>query len=364
LSQRSLFPVGPEDWNLAAHLFKADRLTLARELRGLSKVELASQIGKTASAISQFESERTRPDVHTLASLQLALQVPLSFFTAVSTAPALGTDSAFFRSLRSTSQKDRRRLLARGSVISAVVRELENVVEFPAVDVPFLDIDVESPDALEDAALELRRQWGMGLGPINNIVHLLESKGILVAEIPDECAAVDAFSVRSTYRPIMFLVGNRAPSRCRFDAAHELAHLTIHADVAAANPDMERQAHRLGSAFMCPKESFLHECPTHLNIDHFYELKRRWRVSVQALVRRAYDLGVFSEATYRRAFVRLGQLGERKSERLEPDLEQPTLLGQAIGLLADRTAFCARLGLTESMLEQLGQSARGVPLAE
>jgi Zn-dependent peptidase ImmA (M78 family) len=115
---------------------------------------------------------------------------------------------------------------------------------------------------------------------------------------------------------------------------------------------------------MCPKESFLHECPTHLNIDHFYELKRRWRVSVQALVRRAYDLGVFSEATYRRAFVRLGQLGERKSERLEPAPEQPTLLGQAIGLLSDRAAFCARLGLTEAMLEQLGKSSRGVPLDE
>jgi Zn-dependent peptidase ImmA (M78 family)/DNA-binding XRE family transcriptional regulator len=361
LSRQGLLPVGPDDWHLAAHLFRAEQLTLARELRGFTKVELAARIGKTASAISQFETGRTKPDVQTIASLQLALQVPLPFFTTASQASALTTDSAFFRSLRSTSQKDRRRLLARGTVISAVVRELENVVQFPAVDSPFLDIDVESPAALEEAALELRRRWGMGLGPISNIVHLLESKGILVAEIPDECADVDAFSVRSTYRPIVFLVGNRAPSRCRFDAAHELAHLTVHADVAAANPDMERQAHRLGSAFLCPQESFLRECPTHLNIEHFYELKRRWRVSVQALVRRAFDLGVFSEATYRRAFVRLGQLGERTAERCEPAVEHPTLFRQALGLLPDRAGFCARLGLTEVMLEQFLRSGPAIP---
>lgn len=81
---------------------------------------------------------------------------------------------------------------------------------------------------------------------------------------------------------------------------------------------------------LLPKESFLIECPHWLNWDHFYELKRRWKVSVGALVRRAFDLKCISEATYRRAYVHLNKTGERTHERDEPASEPPTLLSKAI----------------------------------
>lgn len=351
--QGELLPVGSEDWHLASHLFRKERLTLARELRGLTKVELASRIKKTASAISQFETGRSRPDVATLAALQLVLQVPLVFFATPLQEPLLSTDSAFFRSLRSATQKERRTLLGHGSIISSVVRALEQIVHFPAVQLPLLDIDLESSDAIEGAAEELRRCWGLGLGPISNMVTLLEAKGIIVAQIPHPCAAVDAFSVRSTYRPLVFLVGSHPPSRSRFDAAHELGHLAIHEDVVAENHDVETQAHRFGSAFLAPRESFLRECPRFLNFDHLYELKRRWGMSVQALVRRCYDLGVFSEATYRRAYVRLAQMGQRMVEPHEPPAERPSLLHQALALLPNTSLFYASLGISEALLQHV-----------
>ena len=96
---------------------------------------------------------------------------------------------------------------------------------------------------------------------------------------------------------------------------------------------MERQANAFASAFLIPHDSFLRECPTRLDWGHFYELKRRWRVSVQALIRRARDVGKLSDATYRRAFFLLSRRGERQHERDEPPTEPTTLVRSAISAL-------------------------------
>jgi Zn-dependent peptidase ImmA (M78 family) len=158
----------------------------------------------------------------------------------------------------------------------------------------------------------------------------LESKGVLVTIVPDTCGDIDAFSGWHAGRPIVFLVEHSEASRLRYDAAHELGHLVMHMDVAPGSTELERQANRFGAAFLLPRESFLPECPKRLNWDHFYELKQRWRISVQALVRRAYDLGRISEASYRRAFVQLNARHERVHERFEPQAEAPTMIARAL----------------------------------
>jgi len=358
-------PIGGRDVHLATHLFRPDRLALARELRGFTKVELAELVGKTPSALSQFESGRIKPDPQTTTALADVLQVPLGFFAHTSVTQPLSTDSAFFRSLRSTSQKDRRRLLARGTLICDLVRLLEDQVDFPSVQVQLADMTTRSGDDIERCALDVRAALGLGLGPIPSIIALLESKGVLITRVPSSCSEVDAFSVRSNYRPIVFLVTEkRSASRTRFDAAHELGHLVMHADVATANPDTEREANRFAGAFLVPRESFLRECPRYLNWDHFYELKRRWLMSVAALVRRAFDLGLLSEASYRRAFMQLNQRGERLQEHDEPPVEQPTLLRQAVALLGEDMpleALCSHLGINRALLEELVDDGTAYP---
>jgi Zn-dependent peptidase ImmA (M78 family) len=168
------------------------------------------------------------------------------------------------------------------------------------------------------------------------VVKLLESKGIVVALIPDDCQEVDAFSAWHDGRPLIFLVRHKgSTSRTRFDAAHELGHLVMHADVAAGSPELERQANRFASAFLLPRESFLPECPRNLNWPLFRELKQRWKVSIAALLKRAYDLECLSEASYRRAFVHLNQTGERRREQHEPPAEDATLIAQAVAAIAD-----------------------------
>ena len=323
-------PLGPNDVHLATHRFQAARLTLARELRALTRAELAERIGKTPSAISQFEVGRTRPDAKTLAAIALVLGMPIGFF-ARSVAAPISVDACHFRTLRSASQRERRRLISMGTLLCELVDSLEEHVEFTAEQVTRVTRPVRSAEDIEQCVNEVRKQWGLGLGPIPNVTKLLQSQGILVCTVPRTCREVDAFSAWYRERPLIFLVAEHGASRTRFDATHELGHLVMHADAAPGSQEIEREAHRFAGAFLVPRESFLAECPRWLNWGHFHELKARWKVSVAALVRRAYDLGVLSDASFRRACIHLRHEGQ--SEPFEPAAEPPDFLSKAVKLL-------------------------------
>lgn len=330
-------PIGSTDLHLAAHLFHPPRLTLAREMRAWTKAELAERIGKSPAAISQFEAGgrvSCKPDAATLGQMALALGVPVSFFARKYPTAKLDIEQCHFRSLRSTSQRDRRKLLAIGTLTCDLLEFLEEHLDLPGDDVSRLATTVRSTDDIEKAAADVRRAWNLGLGPIPNVTRLLELHGVVVVHIPDGCAEVDAFSTWNDERPLIFLTMTKgSTSRTRFDASHELGHLVMHADVSPGNADLERQANRFASAFLLPAEPFIAECPRWLNWEQFYELKARWRVSVQALVKRAFDLRVLSEASYRRAFVHLNKTGERQHERGEPPPEPATLLTKSVAEL-------------------------------
>lgn len=351
-------PLGRGDAHIAAHMFQPYRLTLARELRGRSKAQLADAVQKTPSAISQFETGRTKPDAQTLQKLALALEVQLGFFAKVGGTPLISTDNCYFRSLRSASQRDRRSLLAVGTILCDLVSLLEDHVDLPREQVTSVATSAGNADEIEQAAIEVRRKWGLGLGPIPAIIKLLENKGVIVTRIPAEREQVDAFSTCNNHRPIVFLVtGKNSRSRARFDAAHELGHLVLHADITAASPEAERQANRFASAFLLPRDTFLRECPNYLNWDHLYELKRRWRVSIAALVKRGFDLGRISEASYRRAFIHLNETGQRQGEtRDEPEVEYPTTLKRALDTASREyplSLLCDHLGIFERDLQEI-----------
>jgi Zn-dependent peptidase ImmA (M78 family)/transcriptional regulator with XRE-family HTH domain len=329
-------PIGPGDVHLAAHRFQGVRLTVARDLRALTRAELAERVFKTPSAISQFEGGRSRPDGRTLAALSLVLGMPVGFF-ARTDCRALALDGCHFRSLRSASQRERRRLLAIGTLICELFEALEEHMDFPPEQVSAVARATMSADDIEACAIEVRRAWGLGQGPIPNVVKLLQSKGVVPCMVPPTCRDVDAFSAWHVGRPLVFLVGDQQGTRMRFDAAHELGHLVMHADVNPGGHEVERDAHRFAGAFLIPRDQFVAEWPRWLNWEQIFELKRRWGISASALVRRSYDLGLLSEPSYRRANIRLRQ--DASIDPHEPAPEYPTILQKSVALLQEDSAL-------------------------
>lgn len=341
----------------AARKFTPDRLTVAREMAGLEIKEVAQRIQTSLSAVAQFEKGKAKPKAETLIRLALALGVPPAFFAA-EPLPELPMDGCHFRSLRSASIKERRRVIAHGRVMRRIVEYLRDLVSFPAEQISAVACSVETAVKVEELALAVRDAWNLGQGPISNVVSLLEAKGVVLVEIPGHSARLDAFSVWVKELPVVFLTPDKnSGSRRRFDVAHELGHLLMHQGRSAGDPEAEKEAHAFASAFLLPKAPFLSECPRRLDWVRLRQMKQRWTVSLAALVRRAFDLGLYTEATYRRAYSILNQRGWRTAEPDEPEMERPTLLPRAVALLGQAGYSVGRiaedLSLSEGLIERL-----------
>ncbi len=109
--------------------------------------------------------------------------------------------------------------------------------------------------------------------------------------------------------------------------------MLLHRGRDPGSQELETDADAFAGALLLPRGPFLAECPRRLDWDRLRVLTRRWGVSVAAIVRRAFDLGIFTEATYRRAYSVLHQLGWRTREPDEPMMERPELLQRAVEML-------------------------------
>jgi Zn-dependent peptidase ImmA (M78 family) len=91
---------------------------------------------------------------------------------------------------------------------------------------------------------------------------------------------------------------------------------------------------------MAPRESFIKECPRRWSYPAFEDLKKRWKVSIATLVRRAYDLGCISKSAYTTANIELRkQLNEEGGEKAEWETERPVMIQQSLDLLSDKTSL-------------------------
>jgi Zn-dependent peptidase ImmA (M78 family)/transcriptional regulator with XRE-family HTH domain len=346
--------VNDVDPKAAAALFDRHQLTLARQNVGLKKTELAERIGKSAASITQFENGDARPSAAVLASLALALDFPLAFFMADANQwdDDVYSTVAFFRSLRSTSLSDRQKAVANARIYYRLSRTLEQFVDLPEVNIPIvpqLDLNADR-EQIEAAAAAVRTAWKIPNGPIGNVVRLLEANGLLVLRSELESNKVDAFSKRFPGRPVVVLGDDKADAaRSRFDAAHELGHLILHADEDPGNARLERQANQFASAFLMPASEIRTELSPRVDWQRLAQLKRFWGVSMAALLYRSRDLGVLSPTAYQRAVAKMSALGWRNAEPAPlARSESPVLLATAMRVLEPD-------GYT---LEQLGRDSR------
>jgi Zn-dependent peptidase ImmA (M78 family)/transcriptional regulator with XRE-family HTH domain len=326
----------------ASALFDGSRLTLARHLAGLRKSDLATLVGKSATAVAAWESGAKRPISATVAQLALSLGVDPGFFAVRSDDIAALSTTPHFRSLRSTSQLARDQAFAYGQLAVDIATSLERHVEFPDVDVPSCPVAVDdsSGDGPENAARLVREVWQIGPGPLGHLVRLVENHGVLVVFSPPQTASVDAYSFDTRLRPVIVLNPiKRDYYRQRFDLAHELGHLVMHGDAEPGGRIVEEQAHRFASELLMPAAEVRDLLPATMGGSvwiHLGKLKEQWGVSLQALLFRSRRLGRLSDVSYRNAMTAISARGWRRDEPgLVNTIEQPSLLPKAVELLAN-----------------------------
>jgi Zn-dependent peptidase ImmA (M78 family)/transcriptional regulator with XRE-family HTH domain len=329
--------------------FEPARLRLARELRERSQADLARSLDVTPAAASQFESGVTRPSPEMTRRLSTVLSVPEEFLRL----PVTETHEGFFRSLRRTSVGHRRRARAIAHVAHDIALTAEPR-QLPAAAIPCLPtagLHASRTD-LEDAARKARAALAVPRGPVANVVKILEDHGLVVIRLPLDTADVDAFSLPFPDRPVVVLGADKNDrARSRFDAAHELGHLVAHGDQVWGIKEVEQQAHWFAAEFLMPASDIAHELPSRADWPKLFDLKRKWQVSLGALLMRARALGRMSEGQYLTAVKAASARGWR---RIEPvPLGRPEQPAQFTRLLTMPEAQRAAAALPADILDAL-----------
>jgi len=329
--------------------FQPARLSQVLAARKLSQVQLASLVGVSAATISKWRAGSQYPEREALDRLANVVNVNPEWFTRH---PNSKISPPFFRSNASAHVAARAMLEARMAWAQDIGIALSDFVDFPSVNLPqrtFTEPDQITSDEIERAACEFRDALRLGRGAIQDLALACEGAGIIIIREETGISQIEGLSAWSgaLARPFVLLSADKDNGyRSRFDLAHEIGHLILHRCIARAtererHKQLEHQAHRFAGALLLPAEAFASEIRTPVTLDDLLLLKRRWGVSVAAIIMRLRALKVIDEDGMQSLFKRRSARWGAKAEPGDNDRlpERPRLLRRSIELLVDQNVM-------------------------
>ncbi len=324
-----------------------ERIKQARRLREMSQRALAERVGLSATAISKYEQDKLTPGSEVLLRLARALGVQVEFFIR----------PTFVKNITPAFRKRSNFGRKKANTVLAIIQdwlerylEIENILQLGVPKFVYPEgfpYEVKTGRDIEAAVLALREAWQLGLDPIENLVQLLEDKGIKVGRVEagEQFDACTFFVDIDGRLPVIAVKSGIPGDRMRFNLAHELGHLLLKVK-GELNP--EKAASRFAGAFLVPEPVVKFELGNRRRILDIYELhllKHKYGLSMQAWLYRAKDLGILSNAKFQalnRAFRARGWHRKEPGDAYPP--EQPTrferLVMQALveGIISSKKA--------------------------
>ena len=151
--------------------FIGDRLREGREARGITAISLASIVGISRAAISQYEQGVQSPRPEIMERICNTLRLPEGFFVS---SREKHEGAIYWRSLASTKKIARRAAEVRLDWFQDIINYSKDYVEYPETRIPEIDLPNDplrlANDDIEKIALQVRAYWDLGEGPILNAV--------------------------------------------------------------------------------------------------------------------------------------------------------------------------------------------------
>ncbi|MGH2484399.1 MAG: helix-turn-helix domain-containing protein [Ktedonobacterales bacterium] len=325
---------------------KQARLSAGLTLSGVVSRLAERGVTITKAGISKYELGRSTPSASFLLALADALNVKASYFLHEPTAEI---EWLAFRKHSSLTASRQEQIKSRAATTADRQFEL-TVLLYPEEQPVFPEPSpARTEDEVEAAAGVLRNAWNLGDAPIESVTQAVEDHGGIVVAWDEDAGKFDGLSAWINGRFPLAVINSHVPrDRSRYNLAHELGHMALSAEGLSDN-EQERIAHRFAAAFLVPADIARHELGParhHLDIHELGLLKRKYGLSIQAWIRRAYDLGIINHAEYSRLYMMMSARGMRKSEPYDlPGRETPTRLQQmtlhalAEGLITEEKAL-------------------------
>jgi Zn-dependent peptidase ImmA (M78 family) len=302
---------------------------LARESRGLSQSALAAHMGIAQGTLSKVENGQADATDEFVEKLSDALGYPPAFF--FDDYAARNLPISFYRKRISTKISTVRAIRARINILRLHVQKLLLSVDLPECRVPSINLS-EYGGSPERVARELRIRWHLPRGPIENLTDTLEDAGVVIVRCDFGTNEVDAISLWEPADdiPPMVFVSDRIPGdRLRFSLAHETAHLMLHSHLPLPSETIEAEANAFASEFLMPS-SDIRNFLNRINLSKLAALKPHWKVSMQSLLERAWQLEQVTDRQRRYFWMQINARGYRTEEPFPIEREEPKLINELI----------------------------------
>ncbi len=311
-----------------------ERLKSARAAQGLSLRDLASLVGVSAQALSNYERGASLPGSTLLISMARALKVKVEFFFRPVTLPLTELE---FRKKNALPAKEQRTIIGRIQDWLERYAQVDALFPHRAED-RFLDGPkhlIEATDDVERLAEELRDAWNLGRAPIECMTALLEEHGVRVFLLDETPESFDACAFRTHGRCGIVARADLPGDRLRFNLAHELGHLITNTPDEGDKRTREKPTMRFAAAFLVPRDVAFVELGRkrhQLNLDELYLLKQKYGLSMSAWIYRAKDLEIISPLLAQRLFMlfRKQHWFEREPGEPYPAEPKPQLMRQMV----------------------------------
>jgi Zn-dependent peptidase ImmA (M78 family)/DNA-binding XRE family transcriptional regulator len=334
--------------------FDPKALWVARSFRGMTVSDLAREAGVSRQIASAIENRSAPPYRPALLAMATALRFPFEFFF---TSPVVPDRSVFhFRRAASVPEHAIHQAMAHAALFASLAEGFSAFGRFKRARLP--EVVPTSNDEIEAAAESFRAAIGLRPDtPIVNATRAVEKAGIFLGIFDSGAMQIDGYAW-SERVPLIMLNKSAPWSRRRFSVMHEAGHIVMHRK--SSPDDREQQAHRFAGAVLVPRAPFFREFPRpirrDLNWAALIAMKERWGVSIQAIVHRAYDLGLIDAIQYRTANIHITKYGWKTQEPAEQDdPEEPELCTTVLSELHSRSKLrelCAATNLYEENVEQ------------
>ena len=298
----------------------SERLMRARKAAGMSMNALGIAIGVSANAIKKYEHGEAMPSSGKLYKLAKTLGVRSEYFFRP-TKVALG--HVEYRKRSNTPQKTLDRI--NGDVLDQAELWTELLDLFPDSVRPIskftlpnnLPETVDSEEAIESIAEQMRKEWQLGLNPIPDMIDCLESRGIMVI-----CTDVnvgnkfDGLAGQINGSPVIVVSITQPGDRQRFTLAHELGHLVLHGRLPDTI-DEEKACIHFAGAFLLPLIAIKQHLGTYrqaLEPRELFMLKQEFGISMMGILVRAGQANVISSSLQKQYYMKFNKLKWRTRE--------------------------------------------------
>ena len=157
-----------------------DRIRQARVARRVSQAELGEKIGVHRQSISQYEAGTYRPKPEIIELLHEVLNFPVAFFYKENIYEHVSP--IFFRRFKTAPQKMQEAIRVRAVWMGEILSYLKEFIDFMPVNIYEIEKKYHeySLEEIETIASLTRAFWGLGLGPISDMILLLENMFMIV----------------------------------------------------------------------------------------------------------------------------------------------------------------------------------------